>query len=65
MGKCNCFLDCFQQGKLPNCIEACPVRARDAGPLAELAERYGNIWEAEGFQVSARTRPAVVFKPKG
>jgi Fe-S-cluster-containing dehydrogenase component len=53
------------QGKLPNCIEACPVRALDAGPLGELEERYGTIREAEGFKVSARTRPAVVFKPKG
>ena len=65
MGKCNYCLDRFQQGKLPNCIEACPVRALDAGPLGKLEELYGTIRETEGFKVSTRTRPAVVFKPKG
>lgn len=65
MGKCNFCLDRFQLGKLPNCIEACPVRALDAGPLAELEERHGTMREAEGFKYSPRTRPAVVFKPRG
>jgi hypothetical protein len=37
----------------------------DAGPLGKLEELYGTIREAEGFKVSTRTRPAVVFKPKG
>lgn len=64
MGKCNYCLDRFEQGKLPNCIEACPVRALDAGLLQELEKRYGSVRETEGFKYSTRTRPAVVFKPK-
>jgi anaerobic dimethyl sulfoxide reductase subunit B len=64
MRKCTYCLDRILQGKLPNCIEACPVRALDAGPLRELEEQYGTVREAEGFRYSGRTRPAVVFKPK-
>ena len=65
MHKCNYCLDRFIQGKLPNCIEACPVRALDAGPLEELGEKYGTIKEAEAFKYSQRTKPAVVIKAKG
>ena len=64
MRKCNYCLDRFTLGKLPNCIEACPVRALDAGPLDELENRYGDARQAEGFKYSKRTQPAVRFKPK-
>jgi anaerobic dimethyl sulfoxide reductase subunit B (iron-sulfur subunit) len=64
MGKCNFCLDRWIRGKLPNCVEACPVRALDAGPLDELERRYGTEREAEGFRYSRRTKPAVVIKPK-
>jgi anaerobic dimethyl sulfoxide reductase subunit B (iron-sulfur subunit) len=64
MRKCNYCLDRHLEGKLPDCIEACPVRALDAGPLEELEKRYGTNIEAEGFKYSKRTRPAVVIKPK-
>jgi anaerobic dimethyl sulfoxide reductase subunit B (iron-sulfur subunit) len=64
MRKCHYCLDRFEQGKWPNCIEACPVRALDAGPLEELEKKYGTIKEAEGFKFSSRAKPAVVFKPK-
>jgi anaerobic dimethyl sulfoxide reductase subunit B (iron-sulfur subunit) len=57
-------MDRFIKGKLPNCIEACPVRALDAGPLEVLEKSYGTIKEAEGFKYSQRTKPAVVIKPK-
>ena len=33
MRKCNYCLDRHLKGKLPDCIEACPVRALDAGSL--------------------------------
>jgi anaerobic dimethyl sulfoxide reductase subunit B (iron-sulfur subunit) len=64
MRKCNFCLDRFQAGKLPDCIEACPVRALDAGPLEELEQKYGTVRKAEGFRYSARTKPAVVVRPK-
>ena len=64
MRKCNYCLDRVEKGELPNCVEACPVRALDAGPLEALEKRYGTVKEAEGFRYSKRTSPAVVFKPK-
>jgi anaerobic dimethyl sulfoxide reductase subunit B (iron-sulfur subunit) len=64
MRKCNYCLDRFTQGKLPNCIEACPVRALDAGPLEELEKTYGTNRSAQGFTYSEKTRPAVIIKPK-
>jgi anaerobic dimethyl sulfoxide reductase subunit B (iron-sulfur subunit) len=64
MRKCNYCLDRHNQGKMPNCIEACPTRALDAGPLRELEKRYGTGKEAEGFNYPLTTKPAVVIKPK-
>jgi anaerobic dimethyl sulfoxide reductase subunit B (iron-sulfur subunit) len=64
MRKCNYCLDRFLEGKLPNCIEACPVRALDAGTLEALEAKYGTGREAEGFRHSSRTKPAVIFKAK-
>ena len=64
MRKCTLCLDRLLDGKLPECIEACSVRALDAGPLDELEKKYGNIKQAEGFTYSKRTQPAVVIKPK-
>ena len=64
MRKCNFCLGRHLDGKLPDCIEACPVRALDAGPLAELEEKYGTNKEAVDFKYSKRTKPAVVLKSK-
>jgi len=65
MGKCNYCLDRWIEGKLPVCVEACPTRALDGGDLESLQTRYGKITEASGFIRSTRTKPAIVFKPKG
>lgn len=64
MGKCNYCIDRHASGKLPNCIEACPVRALDAGPLEELQKKYGQANSAVGFKYSDRVKPAVVFTSK-
>ncbi len=64
MQKCNFCIDRVSEGKLPNCVEACPTRALDAGNFDELQHKYGTVQEAAGFTFSQRTRPAVVFKPK-
>lgn len=64
MRKCDFCLERFEKGKQPSCIEACPVRALDAGPLDRLEARYGSSCEAVGFKYSARSRPAVVLKAK-
>jgi len=64
MRKCDFCLERFEQGKSPTCVQACPVRALDAGPLDALEARYGSCREAVGFDYSYRTRPAVVLKAK-
>ena len=64
MRKCNFCLDRHLDGKLPDCIEACPVRALDAGPLIELEKKYGDNKEAVDFKYSQRTKPAVIIKAK-
>ncbi len=64
MGKCNFCIDRYTAGKLPNCIEACPVRALDAGLMADLRKTYGGVNQAAGFKFSKRVKPAVVFTPK-
>jgi anaerobic dimethyl sulfoxide reductase subunit B (iron-sulfur subunit) len=64
MRKCTFCLDRWGEQKLPVCVEACPTRALDAGPLDQLEAKYGDTNEAEGFSYSGRTQPAIVFKPK-
>ena len=61
--KCDLCLDRWDENKLPVCVEACPTRALDAGPLQELEAKYGHLKEAEDF-VYESTKPAVVLKPK-
>lgn len=64
MQKCDFCLDRLEKGKPPVCVAACGSHCLDAGPLAELTTKYGNIREAEGFRYSETTQPSVVFKPK-
>lgn len=64
MGKCNFCIDRFEQGKVPDCVEACPTRALEAGILEELQQTHGTSTKAVGFKYSKRTKPAVTFKGK-
>lgn len=64
MRKCDLCLERWAERKLPVCVEACPTRALDAGPLEALRAKYGDRNEAVGFTYSKRTRPAAIFKPK-
>jgi anaerobic dimethyl sulfoxide reductase subunit B (iron-sulfur subunit) len=62
--KCDLCLDRWAQGKEPICIEACPMRALDAGPIKELKTKYGDIKTAEGFAYSEKVEPSIIFKLK-
>lgn len=64
MQKCDFCLDRWKKGKKPICVEACPTRALDAGPMDELREKYGDFREANGFVYDKNTRPSVIFKSK-
>ena len=62
--KCDLCLERWDESKKPICVEACPVRALDAGPLEELRARYGDVREAHGFVYSPIAEPSIVSKPK-
>jgi anaerobic dimethyl sulfoxide reductase subunit B (iron-sulfur subunit) len=64
MQKCDLCLERWQENKKPVCVEACPMRALDAGPLEELKARYGDTREAAGFVYSPEVGPSVIFKQK-
>lgn len=64
MQMCNLCFDRIEDGKKPICVASCPLRALDAGPVAELKAKYGEVQEAPGFVYSEETKPSVVIKPK-
>jgi len=64
MEKCDLCLNRWKENKKPICVEACPMRALDAGPLDELESKYGKNREAIGFLFSEKSRPSVIFKAK-
>ena len=61
--KCTMCIDRLEQGMQPSCVESCPMRALDFGPLAELQAKYGDLRDLEDLPSSATTLPAVVLKP--
>ncbi len=64
MQKCDLCLERWADNKKPVCVEACPVRALDAGPLDELRVKYGDIRDASGFVYSTVAEPSIVNKSK-
>lgn len=64
MQKCDLCLDRWREGKKPICVEACSMRALDAGPLDELRAKYCDIQEAAGFVYSPEAKPSIIFNPK-
>lgn len=64
MQKCGFCLDRWDENKLPICVAACPTRALDAGPMAEMQEKHGNETGAIGFTYNNKLRPSIVFRPK-
>jgi len=64
MQKCDFCLERWTQGKKPICVDACPMRALDAGPFHELKTKYGGTREATGFSYRTDIAPSILFKPK-
>ena len=64
MQKCDLCLERWADNKKPICVEACPVRALDAGPLDEFRAAYGDIGDAHGFVYSPMAEPSIINKPK-
>lgn len=64
MQKCDLCLDRWSENKKPICVESCPMRALDAGPLDELKAKYGDKKDAHGFIYSTMVEPSIINKPK-
>lgn len=64
MQMCTFCRDRIAVNKKPVCVEACPLRALDAGPLTELKKRYGTVSQAPGFVYSEKTKPSIIIKPR-
>jgi len=64
MQKCELCDERWQQGKKPICVEACLMRALDAGPLDELKKKYEGVQAAAGFDYRSEIKPSVVMKAK-
>ena len=64
MQMCNLCLDRWDDHKKPICVDACPMRALDAGPVEELKAKYGDVREAAGFVYSQDCIPSTIFKSK-
>ena len=64
MQMCNFCLDRWAEGKKPICVEACPMRALDAGSLEELKAKYGETQDATLFTYSPKVKPSIIFRPK-
>jgi anaerobic dimethyl sulfoxide reductase subunit B (iron-sulfur subunit) len=64
MQKCDLCLERWPENKKPICVEACPMRALDAGPLEELQTTYGGTRDAHDFVYSKVAEPAIINKPK-
>ncbi len=64
MQKCDFCSERLLENKKPICVDACTMRAMDAGPIEELKRKYGDVREATGFVYSEKLIPSIVFKPK-
>ena len=64
MQKCHFCLDRLDKNQKPACVDSCPMRALDAGPLDKLRGLYGDVWEAEGLLFDKKVKPSIIFKPK-
>ena len=64
MQKCDLCLDRLLEHKPPLCVVSCPLRALDAGPIAELERRYGGVLTVPHFPNPSETGPCIVFRPR-
>ena len=63
MSKCNMCYDLVDKGEKPACVQACPYRAMDFGPLDELQAKHGNFNAPAPLPDPNITRPSVVYNP--
>ncbi len=60
--KCNLCVEELDQGRQPICVSACPMRAIEVAPLAEIARRPGATIKLRDLPPSYLTRPATRYR---
>ncbi len=63
MTKCDGCFDRVEKGLQPTCVESCPQRALDFGPIDELRQRYGSENAIAPLPDPSLTRPNLIVKP--
>ncbi len=63
MTKCNMCYDLVDAGQKPACVQACPYRAMDFGPLDELQQAHGNFNAPAPLPDPNITHPSIVYTP--
>lgn len=61
MSKCDFCIDRLKEGLNPVCVDACPMRAIDFGPLDKLEEKYGNEKQIFPLPDPSLTKPSLVI----
>lgn len=63
MSKCDGCLDRLEQGLNPVCVDSCPQRAIEFGPIDELRAKYGNQCDIAPLPSSSLTHPNLIINP--
>ena len=61
--KCDGCTRRVAEGGAPVCVEACPLRALDFGPIDELREKYGAVADVPPLPDATATSPNPVLTP--
>jgi len=63
MTKCDGCHSRVADGKKPICVESCPLRALDFGPIEELRKKHGQLAAVAPLPSAHFTKPSIVIKP--
>ena len=63
MSKCTFCVDLVDEGKKPACVDACPYRALEFGPVDELQKKHGDFAGPAPLPDPSITTPSVVYNP--
>ncbi|UYM15170.1 DMSO/selenate family reductase complex B subunit [Endozoicomonas euniceicola] len=61
MSKCDGCYERVATGQQPVCVESCPLRALEFGPIDELRARYGNRADIAPLPDPTLTNPSVII----
>ncbi|ANS85098.1 Anaerobic dimethyl sulfoxide reductase chain [Vibrio scophthalmi] len=63
MTKCDGCYERVAEGLPPICVDSCPLRALEFGPIAELRAKYGDFAEVAPLPKASLTQPNIIIKP--